>query len=115
MAGRTRRTFLRLAAGGVAALPWLRAPYVGADPPAETRAVTVLKRPILCNAPQFVAEELLRAEGFDNVSYQPVEFERVEETLSAGAGDFSMVYAPSAVARIAAGDAIVLLAGVHVG
>jgi NitT/TauT family transport system substrate-binding protein len=62
-----------------------------------------------------MAEELLRSEGFADIRYQSVEFERVEETLSAGTGDLSMVYAPSAVARIARGDAIVLLAGVHVG
>ncbi len=81
----------------------------------KRRALTVLKRSILCNAPQFAADDLLRGEGFEDLRYQPVEFEKVEEALAAGVGDLGMVYAPSAVARIDAGDAITLVAGVHTG
>jgi NitT/TauT family transport system substrate-binding protein len=111
-----RRQFLRaISTTGFAGLTGWRPTIASAEPPPETRTLTILKRAILCNAPQYVAEELLRSEGFEDVRYLPVEFERVEERLSAGDGDLSMVYAPSAVARIEAGDAILLVAGVHAG
>jgi NitT/TauT family transport system substrate-binding protein len=111
-----RREFVReLSLVGAAGALGLNPARVAAEPPPETKTLTILKRPILCNAPQYVAEELLRSEGFDDVRYRPVPFERVEEALSGGEGDLSMVYAPSAVTRIDAGDTIVLVAGVHVG
>jgi NitT/TauT family transport system substrate-binding protein len=52
---------------------------------------------------------------FEEVRYRKEELERAEQALSLGEADISMVYLPSAVVRIDAGDAIVLIAGVHVG
>ena len=37
---------------------------LGAEPPPETTEIRLKKLPIYCEAPQYVAEELLRAQGF---------------------------------------------------
>ena len=39
------------------------------EAPLETTAVRLIKIPGICIAPQYVAEELLRAEGFTEVRY----------------------------------------------
>lgn len=111
----TRRDFVDLTLAGTAGLLALHLEPVAAEASPETKTLTILKRSILCNAPQFAADDLLRGEGFEDLRYQPVEFEKAEEALAAGVGDLGMVYAPSAVARIDAGDAITLVAGVHTG
>ena len=40
-----------------------------AEPPPETTRIRLAKIPSICVAPQYVAEELLRAEGFTEVAY----------------------------------------------
>jgi NitT/TauT family transport system substrate-binding protein len=67
----TRRRFLAtLSLAGAAG--FLRAPPIfAAEGPLETTTVRIANRHSLCNAPQHVAEELLRAEGFTEVRYSP--------------------------------------------
>ena len=55
------------AGAGVTGILGLRP--AAADPPPETTAVRIGRSPSLCAAPQFVAEDLLRAEGFTSVTY----------------------------------------------
>jgi NitT/TauT family transport system substrate-binding protein len=70
----------------------------------------------LCTAPLYVTDELLRAEGFTDISYVPVKsgpfltqaFERSEI-------DFSTMFAPATVRRLDAGVPITVVAGVHPG
>ena len=45
----------------------LFAPTAVAEPPPETTAIRLAKIPGICIAPQYVAEELLHAEGFTDV------------------------------------------------
>ena len=42
---------------------------VAAEPPPETTRIRISKVPSACLAPQYVAEELLRAEGFGQIEY----------------------------------------------
>src|SRR5215831_21227415 len=65
----TRRRFLiTLPMAGTAGLVHVpRA--LDAEGALETTAVRVVKVPGICVAPQYVAEELLRAEGFTDVRY----------------------------------------------
>ena len=65
----TRRRFLTtLSLAGGASL--LRAPLALAAAGAlETTTVRISRDPSTCTAPLFVAEELLRAEGFTDVRY----------------------------------------------
>ena len=79
----------------------------------ETTSVTLAKTPALCNAPQFIAEELLRAEGFTEIRF--VETIEPESAIGAGKVDFSMSYASRFVAAIDAGQPVTLLGGIMVG
>jgi NitT/TauT family transport system substrate-binding protein len=81
----------------------------------ETTTVTLAKTPALCTAPQFIAEELLRAEGFTEIRYVETTAPEVPNAVGAGKVDFSMAYASQFVAAIDAGEPVTLLGGVMVG
>ena len=68
----TRRRFLTtLSVAGAAGL--VRAPRVlAAEGALETTTVRLPKSESICVAPQDVAEELLRAEGFSDIRYVPL-------------------------------------------
>jgi NitT/TauT family transport system substrate-binding protein len=110
----TRRRFLTtLSAVGAAGL--IRAPRLfAAEGPLETNTVR-LQSPGLCVAPLYVAEELLRAEGFTDIRYVDVSPRGAPEPLARGEVDFGPLYASQLVTAIDAGEPITLLAGVMVG
>ena len=63
----TRRRFLTdLSLAGAAAMLTARD---GRAEPLETRTVLFGKAPVICFAPQYICEALLRAEGFTDVRY----------------------------------------------
>jgi NitT/TauT family transport system substrate-binding protein len=66
-------------------------------------------------APQYVAEALLRAEGFTEIRYARDWKRSVTENAATGDADFSLGFSGHIIARIDAGDPVVVLAGVHVG
>ena len=84
-----------------------------AEPPPETARIRLVGGRALCFAPQFVAEELLRAEGFSDVQY--VEREPSAEILAAGDGDLSLGLGANFILRVDAGKPVVIVAGGHVG
>jgi NitT/TauT family transport system substrate-binding protein len=110
----TRRRFLTTAAmAGAAGL--VRAPRVlAAEGGLETTTVRLAKNPGICIAPQYVAEELLRAEGFTDIRYLEGP-PGATEPLARGKVDFDTNYASNFVRAIDAGEPITLLAGVMVG
>jgi NitT/TauT family transport system substrate-binding protein len=112
----SRRKFLGglILAGTAGLLGWHSRP-VAAEPPPETTRLRVLHTLALCDAPISVAEELLRAEGFSEVQYVRVPVTAMFEQLAAGEVDLGPQAIPHAMRRIAAGDPLVFLAGVHVG
>ena len=63
----TRRRFLAMTvlAGAAGILPPQRA--WAAEPALETTTVRLGRLPVICFAPQYVCEALLRAEGFTDV------------------------------------------------
>jgi NitT/TauT family transport system substrate-binding protein len=107
----TRRRFMTaLSSAGAAGL--LRAPPLqAAEETPETTTVRLTKVPGICLAPQYVAEELLRVEGFTDIRYVDVP----AGVLPLGKVDFSQAYAANFLKQIDAGDPITLLSGVHVG
>ena len=110
--GWSRREFLGgLVLAGVAGLLGLKPERVDAEPPPETTTLRLTQSPgDLCMAPQFVAEELLRDEGFTEVQYVKKEgIHGHEVALASGEANINMFFAPDAVIRLDAGDPIVIL------
>src|SRR5215471_15832932 len=69
----SRRRFLGgVTLAGAAGLLGLRPGLVAAEPPPEVTTLRLTKVPSTCRAPQWIAEELLRAEGFTAVHYVPL-------------------------------------------
>jgi NitT/TauT family transport system substrate-binding protein len=108
----TRRWFLGSMAAGATAF---RAPQVrAAEEVIETTTVRIGRNPGICVAPQYIAAELLRAEGFTDVRYVE-EPAAATEPIAHGKVDFDTNYASNLVRAIDAGEPITLLAGVMVG
>src|SRR5262245_36803585 len=66
-----RRDFVKgvTALTGAAALSAYDMRWAAAEPPPEITKIRLVKIPAICLAPEYVAEELLRGEGFSEVSY----------------------------------------------
>ena len=84
------------------------------EAPPETTTVRLAKIPGICIAPQYVAEELLRSEGFTNVQYVELSV-NVYAGFTAGTIDISMAFIAPYIIQLDAGLPLVLLAGVHAG
>lgn len=112
-----RRDFLRgMSGAGTAALLGPRTAHAAAEPPPETTRLRLLKSPSMCWAPQYVAEELLKAEGFTDVSYAQIpEGMPISQSLSRDQADISMNFVAPNLIRVDQGDPVVFLAGAHVG
>jgi NitT/TauT family transport system substrate-binding protein len=118
--GWTRRRFLGgLALAGTAGLLGLHPKWVAAEPPPETTRLRLFKTPGICVAPQYVAEELLHAEGFTEVDYVAGDPAKLTlsayQQLAAGAIDIGTTFVPPMIIQIDAGAPSVFLGGVHVG
>ncbi|HET9492509.1 MAG TPA: ABC transporter substrate-binding protein [Methylomirabilota bacterium] len=84
-----------------------------AEAPPETPRVRLAAIPGICVAPQYVAEELLRAEGFTDVEYVPGP--ATYQNFAAGTVDISMAFVAPFIIQVDTGVPIVMLAGVHPG
>jgi NitT/TauT family transport system substrate-binding protein len=105
-----RRLLATLSLAGAAGL--LRAPnLLAAEGSLETTSVRLTRTPGICLAPQYVAEELLRAEGFTEIRY----VDALPASLPLGEADFGLAYAAGFLRQIDAGDPITLLSGVMIG
>ncbi len=72
--------------------------------------------PTVCLAPQFVAEELLRAEGFTDVQYiKAPSVPKHLKSIVSGETDLGQATVLPIVMRLDAADPIVVLSGVHPG
>jgi NitT/TauT family transport system substrate-binding protein len=113
----SRREFLgRLTVAGTTGLLALHPRPVAAEPPLETTKLRLLKETgRICWAPQYVAEDLLRAEGFTDVTYVDFPGGPVAESLAAGKADISLHFVGPNIIRLDQGDPVVFIAGVHVG
>jgi NitT/TauT family transport system substrate-binding protein len=111
-----RRAFIRdMTVGGTAGLLGLRPESVAAEPPPETTRLRVHHSLSLCLAPQYVAEDLLRGEGFTEVQYVPHGPKGFYETLGSGEADIGGDFATSVIIQLDRGTPIVVLGGIHVG
>ncbi|MEK7860395.1 MAG: ABC transporter substrate-binding protein, partial [Chloroflexota bacterium] len=112
-----RREFLRATTlAGTGALLGLRPESGAAEPPPETPRLRLVKAGSICQAPQYLAEELFRSEGFTDVKYIPKEGPyAIAQALTSGEADINMHFSGPLIIRIDAGDPVVILAGVHPG
>jgi NitT/TauT family transport system substrate-binding protein len=89
---------------------------VAAEPPPEVTTIRLLRSAAICVAPQYVAEDLLRSEGFTEVRYVDAAGALgALPRLAAGEADVSMTFSGPLVVQIDAGDPVVILAGIHAG
>ena len=112
----TRRRFLTTLSLAGAACVLRAARPLAAEQPPETITVRLAKNAGICIAPQYVAEELLRAEGFIDVRYVTTEAGIGQsEAIGRGEVDFSLNFAAPVIIPLDAGTPITVIAGVHVG
>src|SRR6516165_5762878 len=115
----SRRRFLTtLSMAGAAGL--VRVPLAqAAEGTPETTSVRIFaNRPGICVAPQYIAEPLLRAEGFTDVRFvglTAITGAPAAEAVGSGEADFTVSFAAPLAIAIDGGAAITLLSGVHVG
>jgi NitT/TauT family transport system substrate-binding protein len=112
-----RREFLEyLTLTGTAAVLGLKSQVAAAEPPPEITKIRLIRIPGICISPQYVAEDLLKGEGFTDVQYVRTQAGTEAATVCArGQADITMAFAGPLILRLDAEDPIVLLAGVHVG
>jgi NitT/TauT family transport system substrate-binding protein len=113
----TRRRFLTtLASAGAAGLT--RPPRAfAAEGSLETTAVRLVKQTSanVCVAPEYLAGELLRTEGFTDIRYVDMPPGAVTQAIGHGDVDFGLSFGTSFLAALDAGEPIALLSGVMVG
>jgi NitT/TauT family transport system substrate-binding protein len=114
-----RREFVTgMSAAGAAALAGLGPKPAAAELPPETTKIRIsYARRGLCVAPQYVAEELLRGEGFTDVEYVKNKEGIVVQANALAGGDIDMLltFVAPLIMRVDSGAAVVMLAGGHVG
>lgn len=112
-AGRlTRRRFLATV-GAASLLAPRRTPAT--EPPSEVQKIRFVHYPAICLAPQLLAEELLRLDGFTDVEYVRLSSNNAANQVAQGVADLSMEASPICVTGLDQHKGIVVLAGIHVG
>src|SRR6516162_11852344 len=108
----SRRQFLTMlsltGAAGLVAAP----AALAEEGPLETRTVRLEKDPGICRAPQYVAEALLRAEGFTDIRHvERASSAEINEALAQNHADFGTHYSAELLPAIEGGGAITILSG----
>jgi NitT/TauT family transport system substrate-binding protein len=75
----------------------------------------LLLSPAICNAPQYIAEELLLEEGFAQVEYVEQGRVRGANAIAQGLADISGRDVAETIPVLDAGKPVVVLAGIHAG
>ena len=85
--------------------------------PLETTAIRLAKIPGICIiAPQYIADELLRAERISEIQYVPIQTGiDGAQAMARGEVDFSLNFAAPLIIPMDAGAPVTVIAGVHVG
>jgi NitT/TauT family transport system substrate-binding protein len=113
----TRREFLRggIALPGAAGARGMAADPSTAEPPPETNRLRIAHIPNNCFAPQYMAEDLLRGEGFSELRYVPLVGGDVHAMLEKGNVDLTMDFSSGFLLQADAGAPVVMLGGIHPG
>jgi NitT/TauT family transport system substrate-binding protein len=113
----SRREFLHgTVLAGTGAVLGLQSEVIAAEAQPETKRIRLVQIPGICIAPMYVADELLRSEGFTDIEYVKKEgVAGLYKAVASSEADIVMAYVPPFIIQIDAGASIVLLAGVHSG
>jgi NitT/TauT family transport system substrate-binding protein len=112
-----RRTFLggAITLGSMGLLA-IRPHSAAAEPLPETTKIRLARVPSICRAPQYMTEELLRSEGFTDVTYIRLqETNDATEAIVANDIDITMQYVGPSIMQIDAGNPLVVIAGIQPG
>jgi NitT/TauT family transport system substrate-binding protein len=94
----------------------LRPEPVAAEPPPETTRIRLVRSPAICISPLYVAEELLRLEGFTDVEYVPFKTGNLfTQAVGAGQADLALNFIGPLVISVDERAPVVILAGIHAG
>ena len=113
----TRRQFVSgLTAAGASSFVGMRLEPASAEPPPETTTLRLIQVPSICRSPQYVAEPLLRSEGFSDVRYvRKSGSAEVGPAVASGEIDISMGFVGPLLMAIDQGQPLVILGPGHVG
>jgi NitT/TauT family transport system substrate-binding protein len=112
----SRRIFLAsLSAAGATGILGARGSLAD-EPPLETTTIRLVRTSGICVAPIYLAKELLRAEGFAEISYVAVPGGVASARVAAqGEADFLLNFAAPLLIPMDAGEPLTVVAGAHVG
>ncbi len=85
------------------------------EAPPETTTIRLVKNAGICIAPQYIADELLRAEGFTDIRHEASTPAVMGQALGRGEVDLTLYFAGEIIKAIDAGEPVTAVAGVHVG
>ena len=109
-----RRVLATLSSAAAAAL--IGSERVSAqEAPPEVTTIRLIKTPGVCIAPQYVAEALLKLEGFSDVQYVEVPLDLLHRAVGTDKVDISMGFIANHIVELDLETPITLLSGVHAG
>ena len=113
--GVSRRSFM-LNASALSAASVLGIPSrAAAEPPPEIKKIRLVRIPAICLAPQYLAEEILRLEGFTDIQYFEIDRTISTEILTENLADMTVTAPPELMPALDRGASILILAGIHGG
>jgi NitT/TauT family transport system substrate-binding protein len=112
----TRRRFLTTASLAAAANLVHARRLMAGEEALETTSVRLFRGTPICGAPVYVAEELLRTEGFTDIRYvEPVNGLTASDAIRRSEIDFISGFAIQQLKALDAGVPLTVLAGLHAG
>jgi NitT/TauT family transport system substrate-binding protein len=109
-----RRMLATLSSAAVAALIG-RDRVSAQEGPPEVTTIRLAKIPGICIAPQYVAEGLLKSEGFSDVQYVELPLDVIHRSVGTDKIDMSMGFIANHIVELDLETPTTLLAGVHAG
>jgi len=113
----SRREFLRgPTLAGTAVILGLKSESAAAELPPETTRIRIADAPVTCFAPIYIAEGLLKAEGFTDVQYIKMPLnEGTTKALAEGKADIAQNDTAGHLMALDVGAPVVVLGGIHTG
>ncbi len=87
-----------------------------ADRPPEVTTLRMSTSPATCLAAQYMAEDMLRTEGFTDIRYLPETGDQTPTmSVASGRTDWDLDFSPGIIADVDKGASVTMVAGIHPG